>query len=82
MPNQIAEEIRSFIVRELLEEEDEGEFPEDQPLLGGFLDSFGLMVLINFVEDNYGLTVGNRDIVPGNFQSVEALARYVESKKR
>jgi len=38
------------------------------------------MSLIGFLEERYGLTIGNDQIVKTNFESVAVLAKFVESK--
>jgi len=80
MRTEIQDEITSFIADEVLDVNGTGELPEDVPLLSGLLDSFGLMSLIGFLEERYGLTIGNDQIVKTNFESVAVLAKFVESK--
>ncbi|MBA3552201.1 MAG: acyl carrier protein [Actinobacteria bacterium] len=82
MTQDIEQEIRAFIADELLDKADAGDVPRDMPLLGGFLDSFGLMVLINFVEERFEVTIANSDVTDDNFRSVEALAGYVRNKAK
>ncbi|MBA3727724.1 MAG: acyl carrier protein [Actinobacteria bacterium] len=81
MTQDIEQEIRAFIADELLDKADSGDVPQDMPLLG-FLDSFGLMVLINFVEDRFEVTIANSEVTDENFRSVEALAGYVRNKSK
>lgn len=80
MTQDIEQEIRAFIADELMDKADSRDVPQDMPLLGGFLDSFGLMVLINFVEDRFDVTIANSEVTDENFRSVEALAGYVGNK--
>jgi acyl carrier protein len=80
MREEIEREIRAFILEEVLEEQEESDLPEDIPLLSGLLDSFGLMSLISFLEDRYRLTIRNEQVVKKNFESVRALAGFVEEK--
>jgi acyl carrier protein len=77
---QIEGEIRSFINDELVEPGDELDLPANMSLLDGFLDSFGLMVLINFLEERYGISIANDEMVPENFGSVGTLAVFVQEK--
>ena len=46
----------------------------------GIVDSANVMELIMFVEESFGITVEDHDIVPDNFDSVKQLAAYVRSK--
>ena len=43
----------------------------------GIVDSTGVLELVLFVEETFGITVNDEEIVPDNFDSVEKLARYV-----
>jgi acyl carrier protein len=80
MREEIEKEIRNFIIEEVLEETDNQDLPEDIPLLSGVLDSFGLMSLLSFLEDRYDLVINNNQVVAQNFESIQALTIFVESK--
>jgi acyl carrier protein len=80
MRSEIEKEIKKFIVEEVLEDTEGTDLPEDIPLLSGLLDSFGLMSLIGFLEDRYKLIIRNDQVVKGNFESVSALAEFIEVK--
>ena len=79
MQREIEQEIRRFIVEEVLEEREDEGLPEDIPLLTGLLDSFALMALIAFLEDRFRVVVRNDQVVKKNFASVAALAAFVAS---
>ena len=79
MSEEIQQQLRTFIVEEIFG--DSGmEVPADMPLLSGFLDSFGLMQLLNFIEDTYDDAIANREVVDENFASLEAVAAFVGRK--
>lgn len=46
----------------------------------GIVDSMGMLELVVFVESDFGIEVEEMDLVPENFESVEALSKFVESK--
>ncbi len=46
----------------------------------GIIDSTGVLELVTFVEKEYGITVPDDEMVPANFDSIEALAAFVERK--
>ncbi len=46
----------------------------------GVIDSLGFMELVAFVEKEYGIKVGPQDLVPDNFDSVNKLSRYINSR--
>ena len=80
MSAAIEDEIRTFLTTEVLEE-GAGDLPPEQPLLTGLLDSFGLLALLNFLEERFGVAIPHDEVVTENFRSVRALAAFVESKR-
>ena len=48
----------------------------------GTIDSLFMMGVINFIEREYRLVFGMNDLIPRNFKSVNALARYVEERTK
>jgi acyl carrier protein len=50
----------------------------DHPLIGkGVLDSMGVMELVAFIADEFGVTIGDEDITEQNLGSLTAIAAYV-----
>ena len=47
----------------------------------GFLDSFELMSLIASLQDTFGVEIDVMDIVPENFNSVDAMAQMIAGLK-
>jgi acyl carrier protein len=45
---------------------------------GGYIDSFELMALISHLNENFGIEVSFEDLVPENFNSVDAMGQMVE----
>jgi acyl carrier protein len=50
-------------------------------LAQGILDSTGVLELVTFVEDHFGISVHDDELVPANFDSLAALSAYVERKR-
>ncbi len=46
----------------------------------GMIDSTGIFELIAFVEDTFGIKVGDSELLPENFDSLNAIQAYVERK--
>lgn len=53
----------------------------DNIIEGGYLDSFELMALIAALSDELGVQIGIEEIVPENFNSVDAIVAMVERLK-
>lgn len=43
----------------------------------GIIDSTGVLELVAFIESEYKITVADDDMIPANFDSIDALAAYV-----
>jgi acyl carrier protein len=51
----------------------------DEDLLGaGILDSLSILRLVAFIEKTFGVQVPDEDVVYDNFQSINALSRYLQ----
>ncbi|MGE0461427.1 MAG: acyl carrier protein [Vicinamibacterales bacterium] len=54
----------------------------DADLLGaGIVDSLGILRLVAFIEDRFGVKVPDEDVVFENFQSIGAMAGYVSQRQ-
>lgn len=46
----------------------------------GYFDSMGFIVLITFLEDNFGIRIGDEDLIEENFESINAITSYITRK--
>ena len=46
----------------------------------GILDSTGFLELITFVEQQFGVDIGDDELVPENFDTLKKMATFVEQK--
>lgn len=53
---------------------------EESLLDGGIIDSMGVLTIVIWLEDEFGLVVDDEDVVPENIDSVANLVRYVNTK--
>lgn len=79
----IRAQIRRYILENFLFTDDEARLRDDASFLEeGIVDSTGVLELVMFVEETFGIEVPDEEILPENFDSVERLTRYVEAKLR
>jgi acyl carrier protein len=75
------DEIRQFIVGELHASDGVGDLTDDYPLLErAVIDSAGLVQLVVFLEERFGIVVDEEDLVPEHFGTIAAVAALVESR--
>lgn len=75
------ETLRDYVQQLLLTPSSTPLQTDDDLLGGGMIDSLGLMNMIAFIEETYGLTVPPEDMVIEHFMSIDTIAAYLESRK-
>lgn len=77
----IETKLRAYILESFLFTDDQDALANDDSFLErGIIDSTGIMEVITFIEEEYGFTVQNEEMVPENLDSVESLVGYVLGK--
>jgi acyl carrier protein len=73
--------IRQYIAENILFSGNGYPYSDDDSFLNeGIIDSMNVLELVMFVEEKFGMSVADQEIVPDNFDSVAKLAAYVRSK--
>jgi acyl carrier protein len=81
MDEQVRTELREFITSSFLFSDNSREFEDDLSLIeSGIVDSTGILELIEFVEEKYGIKVLETETVPDNLGSISNLTRFVVAK--
>ena len=76
--DEVQEAIRSYVIKEYLEQGDEREITEATPLIsGGIVDSFSMVSLKRFLERKYGIRIPDTDATPEAFDTVASIAALV-----
>jgi acyl carrier protein len=75
-------ELRDFIVENFLFGEEVSFSDADSFLRQGIIDSTGVVEIIAFIEERYGIKVQDDEIVPDNLDSIEKLSRFIERKAK
>jgi len=53
----------------------------DSLLDAGVIDSLGILDLVGFLEETFGIQASDEDLNPENFDSIATLVRFVEDKR-
>jgi len=78
---EVEEKIRAYIAENILFSKNGYTHADDASFLeNGIIDSMNVLELVVFVEENFGITVDDQEVVPENFDSVSSLAGYVRKK--
>jgi acyl carrier protein len=76
-----ANEIRTFIIENFLFGDTSHDLGDDVSLIEtDLVDSTAILELVAFVEETYGVTVTDADIVPANFDSIGRIAAFVGAR--
>ncbi|MDL1974901.1 MAG: acyl carrier protein [Deltaproteobacteria bacterium] len=74
------EQIRAFIIENFLFGKDDG-FKDDTSFLDdGIIDSTGVLELVNFLEEEFSISVQDEELVPENLDSINNVVAYLETK--
>ena len=77
---EIKEKLRAFI-QEKFEIDDDPDFTDDVHLFNeGFVDSFGAVEIIHFIEQTYNIEITQKDITLYPMNTIEEIAEVVENK--
>ena len=73
--------INDYISRELVQDASLLPLGNATSLLDtGVLDSLSLLRLVVFIQERFGITVDDVDLVPEHFDSVDAICAYLRSR--
>ena len=73
--------IRTFIIDNFLMGKGGEQLADDASLLeAGVLDSTGVLELVAFIEDEFGMQVTDEEMLPENLDSLTALELFVLAK--
>ena len=83
MSDTIAQQIREFVVSNFLYGQDASNVTNEQSLLeSGIMDSTGVLELVAFLEQEFGVVVADRELLPENLDSVNNAANFVARKRQ
>lgn len=74
--------IREYIVNAFLFGEGGDTILDDDSLIDkGIIDSTGVLELVAFLEEMYGIHVADQELVAENFDSISRLGAFVQRKR-
>jgi acyl carrier protein len=78
---EIREKVKNYVLQAVYAEKEK---IKDDSLIfkEGYFDSMGFMVLISFIEEEFGIKTNDSDLLEENFESINAISEYVIRKKQ
>ncbi len=73
--------LADFIKQELLKGRNVKLDDELDLLSAGVIDSLGILRMVAFMEERFGVKVPDEDVVFENFQNIKVMAEYIATKK-
>ena len=79
---QVLDRTRQYIRDNFLYTRPDYQLDESEPLMeAGVIDSMGVMELLDFIQEEFGVVVEDDEITEENLGTLGAIARYVSSKQ-
>lgn len=77
----IEEDVRQFLSENFPLTGDGFALEKDASLLeAGVIDSTGVLEVIEFLEERYGIRIPDEEVLPENLDSIDAITGYVSAK--
>ena len=82
MSETIITAVEQYIATKILKQPNRKIAASDPLISGGLIDSFSLMDLALFVEDNFGVRIEDTELNADTFDNLTQLASLIESRKK
>ena len=81
-PIEVTERVRAYITENFLYMRPDYSIGDEDSLLGkGIIDSMGVIEVITFIQQEFGITIDDDDITEENLGNLAAISRYVAGKQ-
>lgn len=81
MAETIKDKVRNFIVENFLFGDTSYQLADDASLIeNDIIDSTAVLELVAFIEDNFGISMSDADIVPANLDSLARISSFIETR--
>jgi acyl carrier protein len=73
--------LSTFLANDILKQPDRTIAPDEPLISSGLIDSFSLMDVALFVEDNFGVRIEDTELNADSFDNLNQLAQLIESRR-
>lgn len=77
----ITARIKAYLIEHFPSARDHALGDEDHLLANGILDSLGVLDLVGYLEQEFGIAVSDDDLLPEHFETLRRLTAFVEDKQ-
>ena len=79
---EIYNRLRNFIVTEMEWKGSPEQLTQDYGLIeNGVVDSLGLLMLVSFVEEQFGVQFSLEELIPANFETIGVMVSVIQRKR-
>ncbi len=72
--------VKEFVIENFLYG-DGDQLTEETSFLGsGIIDSTGILELVSFLEETYGISIDDEELIPENFDSLKNIDKFLHKK--
>ena len=76
---EIKQRLHKYIVKETMSESNH--IMDDTLIFEeGIFDSIGLLLLIEFIKDEFNVTTNDDELLVDNFESINSITRFIKNK--
>lgn len=72
--------IRAFVVENFLFGDDQGLEDEISFLDNGIIDSMGILELVEYIYEEFEITIADDELLPENLDSINNIAQFLQRK--
>ena len=77
----IKQDLREYIINNFLFGDEDNSFNDDDSFMeNSILDSTGILDIILFIEEKYGIKIEDNEILPENLDSLNNLEKFIKTK--
>jgi acyl carrier protein len=81
MMDSIYQDLQTYVAAEMLKQPGRAIAPDEALITSGLVDSFHLVDLALFVEDQYGVRIDDAELNADTFDTLAQLAALVEARR-
>ena len=79
---EIEQSVRAFITENFILGDSEPELNGSESFLErGLIDSMGVLEIVDFIEDEFGFSISDEDLLPENLDSIDLITSFVARNK-